>query len=542
MSQVVRCAGSNRESSRSKMKTRTRIHQTALALSALVVNLSFNLPAQADSWTNTGAMTWARAAHTATILSNGKVLVAGGSGNGSPALSNAELYDPAFGTWTYAGSFNGARNWHTATLLPNGKVLLAGGFDGSGDHLSSANLYDPATGTWSATGSLNAQRRDFTATLLPDGKVLAAGGGDSYGILSSAELYDPATGKWTMTGALKSAHSHHSAAFLHNGKVLVAGGAINKSAELYDPATGTWTTTGSMNVERYYFTATLLPDGKVLVTGGIDRVSNKLSSAELYDPEAGTWSVIAAMGTARGYHTATLLPNGNVLVAGGNSGAPAYGEELYDTATGTWTATASMVIPFRAAASATLLPDGNVLLAGGHNGNSLSQAELYLSGFIPPCRIAAQPQSQLGFWGKTVSFTVAATNGIPPYAYQWRKEGVDISSATNSVLTLTNVQPTDAGIYTVLVSDTVTNLLSQPATLTVNPAGVSIALYAGVTIDGVVGQTYGVQSTMDLSNTNSWVGRANVTLTNATQLWYDSQPATQPQTYYRVVPGPISTP
>ena len=75
-----------------------------------------------------------------------------------------------------------------------------------------------------------------------------------------------------------------------------------------------------------------------------------------------------------------------------------------------------------------------------------------------------------------------------------------------------------------------------------NPAGVSLALYPGIAIDGVVSQTYGIQSTSDLSNTNSWVGVTNITLTVPTQLWYDSQPATQPQRYYRVVPGPISVP
>ena len=156
--------------------------------------------------------------------------------------------------------------------------------------------------------------------------------------------------------------------------------------------------------------------------------------------------------------------------------------------------------------------------------------------------IHRQPQSLLGYWGKSVSFTVTVTNGLPPYAYQWRKAGTDILGATNSSLALANLQLADAGTYAVLVSDTVTNLLSQPATLTVNPAGVSIALYAGVTIDGVVGLTYGVQSTTDLGNTNSWIGRANIILAAPVQLWFDTQPASHPQRYYRVVPGPISIP
>lgn len=174
-------------------------------------------------------------------------------------------------------------------------------------------------------------------------------------------------------------------------------------------------------------------------------------------------------------------------------------------------------------------------------------AAIYAAGNAGKCKstplaIVTQPQSQLGYWGKSVSFSVSATNGAPPYGYQWQKDGMAISDATNSVLVLANLQVTNAGVYTVVVSDTVTNLASQPATLTVNPAGVGIALYAGVTVDGVVGQVYGIQSTLDLSNTNSWVGRTNLTLTTPTYLWYDSNPATQPQTYYRVLPGPIPIP
>ena len=174
-------------------------------------------------------------------------------------------------------------------------------------------------------------------------------------------------------------------------------------------------------------------------------------------------------------------------------------------------------------------------------------ATIYTAGSAGKCKsapmsITTQPQSQVGYWGRDVVFSVAVTNATPPVGYQWRKDSTPLLDATNSTIFLTNLQSTNAGTYTVVVTDALTNLTSLPANLTVNPAGVGIALYAGVTIDGVTNQTYGVQSTLDLGNTNSWVGRANVTLTNATQLWYDSQPATQPQTYYRVVPGPISIP
>ena len=142
----------------------------------LVVAKGLSYPVLIDpSWVPTGSLGTARSRHTATLLPNGKVLVAGGN-NGGAALSSAELYDPATGTWTATGSLGTARDRHTATLLPSGKVLVAGGFNELDGFLSSAELYDPASGTWTATGNLGTARAYHTATLLPNGKVLVAGG------------------------------------------------------------------------------------------------------------------------------------------------------------------------------------------------------------------------------------------------------------------------------------------------------------------------------------------------------------------------------
>ena len=123
---------------------------------------------------------------------------------------------------------------HTATLLPNGKVLVAGGYNSG--YLTSAELYDPASGSWSATGSLNTARQAHTATLLPNGKVLVAGGDNGSGYLTSAELYDPASGSWSATGSLNTARYFHTATLLPNGKVLVAGG-LNGSGNLTERGT-----------------------------------------------------------------------------------------------------------------------------------------------------------------------------------------------------------------------------------------------------------------------------------------------------------------
>ena len=224
------------------------------------------------TWTTTGSLNNARDGHTATLLPNGKVLVAAGfyyNGGTDVNLSSAELYDPASGTWTPTGSLNTARYDHTATLLPNGKVLVAGGIG------NSAELYDPASGTWTTTGSLNTARFCHTATLLANGQVLVVGGGrsgDYVTPLADAELYDPASGTWTVTGSLDTARYWHTATLLPNSRVLVTGGYSSgplASAEVYDSASGKWTTTGSLNTARSLHTATLLPNGKVLVAGAV---------------------------------------------------------------------------------------------------------------------------------------------------------------------------------------------------------------------------------------------------------------------------------
>jgi Galactose oxidase, central domain/Kelch motif len=342
----------------------------------------------AGTWTATGSLTTPRIDHTATLLSNGKVLVAGGFVGTlpNPVLASAELYDPATGAWSATGSMVHARHLHTATLLQDGKVLVAGGSDAS-NTLASAELYDPAKGTWTATGNLNEARQDHTATLLPNGmdrKVLVAGGF----LRASAELYDPAKGTATVTGNLNFARQDHTATLLPNGKVLVAGGSgpnlgVLASAELFDPATGSWRSTGSMTTARIGHTATVLESGNVLVAGGSDGEPNVLASAELYDPATGAWSATGSLNTARGFHTATLLRNhgGQVLVAGGFGGQQAFAlasAEAYLPKTGTWTRQGSMITG-RNSHTATFLPDGRVLVAGGTDSNNhlLASAELF---------------------------------------------------------------------------------------------------------------------------------------------------------------------
>lgn len=189
---------------------------------------------------------------------HGDPLSSGAAGSGTaPAAS---------WVWRGGGRLNNPRSNHTAALLPDGKVLVAGGADGG--PLASAELYDPATNRWSFTGSLHTTRQLHTATSLQNGMVLVAAG-QSNGVLSgSAELYDPASGSWTVTGSLNTARQMHTATLLQNGMVLVTGGqdssGFTASAELYDPASGSWTVTGSLTFARVWHTATRLANGMVL--------------------------------------------------------------------------------------------------------------------------------------------------------------------------------------------------------------------------------------------------------------------------------------
>lgn len=340
----------------------------------------------------TGTLNLAREGHTATLLQNGKVLVAGGR-NGTTIFNSAELYDPTTGTWSAAPNFTTARFGHSAVLLRTGQVLLIGG-QGSG-FLDSAEIYDPADNSWKPTLSskLNTPRFRFTATLLNTGRVLLTGGQNASGYLRSAELYDPVTRIWTPVPNTLEARAEHSATLLNDGRVLVTGGfngtASVKTAELFDPNTNRWRRTGDLATPRRQHTATRLADGTVLVAGGANGAV-ALASVEIYHPLKGVWAATGALNSGRRGHTATLLPNGSVLVAGGvePGGKTLDSAESYDLVKRGW-ANATQGPPFtgqnfvlvdgRSEQTATLLPNGKVLFAGGlsTSNTALKSTELY---------------------------------------------------------------------------------------------------------------------------------------------------------------------
>ena len=342
---------------------------------------SVDYPAIVDpSWAATGSMATPRELDAATLISPGRVLIAGGIA--SSILASAEIYDAASGTFAATGSLMAGREELAAIRLGSGKVLVVGGFAAGAGATTSAELWDPATGAFTYTGSMMSAREAHQLTALSSGKILVSGGYFDTGAfsqfmpLSSAELFDPATATFSPTGSMAIARGGHTATVLTSGSVLVAGGADKfndlTSAEIYDPATGTFAPTGAM--ASVHNNATLLGSGRVLVAGG-----NKVPTAELYDPLLGKFNATGATMIPRAGHTATLLGSGQVLLAGGHDyGTPVTlvaMAEIYDPAAATFALAAPMTTP-RAGHTATLLGSGQVLVAGGA-APVISAAELY---------------------------------------------------------------------------------------------------------------------------------------------------------------------
>ncbi len=297
------------------------------------------------------------------MLPDGKVLIAGGVSD-TALVDFGELFDPASGTFQKTGTLLAPRRASVATLLGNGKVLIAGGNNGS--DLASCELYDPSTGMFVATGAMVSPRQGHTATLLMDGRVLLVGGGVFTvppGFVT-AEIYDPATGLSAAAGPLSQRRDSHSATRLLDGRVLIAGGegTANPSSaqedlnttEIFDPARGTFALSGYLATQRLLHSATLLSDGRVLIAGGMNHLATAtfLDSAELFDPVSGTFMNGGTLVNVRSGHQAATLASGKVLLVGGSQAGNT--AELYDPAQGIFYARALA----RANHTATLLADG----------------------------------------------------------------------------------------------------------------------------------------------------------------------------------------
>ena len=325
-----------------------------------------------------------RSGHTATLLPDGKVLIAGGMRANQDFYKSAELYDPATGKFQPTGEMNQRRVGHVAVLLTSGrvsgKVLIAGGWAGDGG-TDSAELYDPATGRFTAIAKMTSRRGRPSATLLPDGNVLIAGGEERNNLpLASAEIFEVNTLSFHSTGSMHLARISHTATLLSDGRVLIAGGygdSIASSAELYDPKSAAFVETGSMGTARCKHTAGLLPDGRVLIAGGSNSRgwNGNLSSAEIYDPHTRKFTATSSMNDSRFKlpDEAVQVPSGRLLIAGGSKDV-----ELFDPASGKFVVAAGQMSDPWHFMSETRLRDGSVLLAGGYSNDPQATAKAWI--------------------------------------------------------------------------------------------------------------------------------------------------------------------
>lgn len=435
----------------------------AILMALAIAIIAVAPPSSAAGFAAAAPMHIGRMNHTASLLPNGNVLVAGGYGfYGYGPLTSAEIYDPVTNSWRHVTSMYGPRYRHAATTLQDSSIVVTGGAQGP-SAIASAERFDPVTETWIRLPLMSQERADHTATLLPSGKVLVAGGTNPT-VLRTAEIFDPVSQSWTTASPMGSLRYLHTATLLVDGRVLVAGGLGGPdnpagSAEIYDPASNTWSPTGSLNCSRFRHTALLLPSGKVMVIDG-NYGGSATSCNEAYDPSTGTWTRLAPNAIGRSDAATSLLVSGKVLLSGGSGSTPfTKVAEVYDPASDRWTTTGNLLVA-RYAHTSTLLASGGVLVAGGTNGNVLDSTERYtpptptfLDLEIPASSVVGQPY--------LVAVGVTADQGTPtgsvsisddsgatcgPVVVSGGAASCSLASATAGIRSVTaTFQPADTG-------------------------------------------------------------------------------------------------
>jgi hypothetical protein len=332
-----------------------------------------------------------------------------------------------------------ARITQTATLLNDGRVLIAGGGDSGYSACcrdKSAELYDPYTESFAPTGDMITARPVHAATLLSSGKVLVVLSNDSFpGPMDAAQLYDPETGTFSPTEW--NAHGDDVSVMisLTNGKVLVTyqapeGEVGYNRAEIYDPLTGTFAKTADTIYGRFQPSGTLLSDGNVLIDGSYLPPCVAFPGGELYDPAASKFSATANVRIGRAFHTATLLNNGQVLIAGGFGpdeckGSRLSSAELFQPPS-VLPSPALLSLSGDGLGQGVILHAGSTQFASSDNPANIGETvEIYCSGLIddgvlPPQVTIGGRMAQILFFGKALSMegfnqvNVRIPSGVTP--------------------------------------------------------------------------------------------------------------------------------
>lgn len=389
------------------------------------------------TWETAPTLAGARIYHSASLLADGSVLIAGGIDDpaldraGEPVLNRIERF--AGGEIRTLAPLHQARARHSATVLSDGRVLLVGGFDAAGAAMADVEVWDPRTQISHVAASLRVARYEHTATRLTDGRVLVAGGlGREGHALVSVELWDPAKDSWETQAALLWPVAGHSTALLADGGVLLMGGrtfgdggaspvnAPMLRAMRRDSLSGEWQPAGERGASswqerlantlsllpradgsvqvfainsilqwlpkassvrtlpphggRTHFSATVTADGRILVAGGrsgeqFHAMGNVFhSGSELLDPSTGRYEVSGRLAQARSNHEALRLDDGRILVVGGWTRSPerplaasSHTPEIWDPASGDWSDLAELRFEPEEAVTAAQLDNSEVL-------------------------------------------------------------------------------------------------------------------------------------------------------------------------------------
>ncbi|MBP8242252.1 MAG: hypothetical protein KAX36_07730 [Thermoflexales bacterium] len=322
-----------------------------------------------------------RAAHTATLLADGRILIVGGFRGNEETIGEAELFDPALGAFRLLGPMLDPRVGHTATRLQDGRVLIVGGWSNH-QRVDTVEIFDPATETFKRLGRLNGPRADHTATLLADGRVLIAGGFEARNAPRAvAEVFDPRANIFTPVGALGVPRSGHTATLLADGRVLIAGGTlagdkVTASLEIFDPASNVFTAARDLAIRRRKHAAVMLADGRVLIVGGTDERdwAYPYDSTEIYNPATGALGPGPRLNASRFKlaDAVVALGNGDVLVGGG-----AQQIEILDPRRMAFGAPQKLDADYFFS-TATVLADGGALIAGGYDRKIQATASAWL--------------------------------------------------------------------------------------------------------------------------------------------------------------------
>jgi N-acetylneuraminic acid mutarotase len=311
------------------------------------------------AWDTTTSLPSLRDAPVVVGLPDGRALVTGGAAGedvGWSAYSSTYLFDPTSRRWSRSGLMNTARTATAATVLLDGRVLVAGGqfLDRAAPEqaraLDSSEVWDPRSGAWSRTRRLAMTRIGASAVTLADGRVLIVGGSVSRESApieqASAEVYDPDSGRWISAGTLATARSGFALVALEDGGAIVAGGfggqgtdarASLSSVERFDPVSSMWSSADDLPVPVAGAAGIRLDDGRVLLAGGsvheaelIDADAGTFTSgltadASVFDPQTGTWTATTPMPSPRAGAAVVLLADGSALFLGGSlsEGSPA---------------------------------------------------------------------------------------------------------------------------------------------------------------------------------------------------------------------------